>query len=134
VNGIVDLQALLASISPELTPGSYVFVAVSSWSEATALAPLGVFREDEAVTAICPRAAAERADLHFDGTFRRIVLRVHSSLQAVGFLAAVSRALAEEGIPCNTVSACYHDHIFVPETQAERALTVLRGLGAKAAG
>jgi hypothetical protein len=129
VNGIVDLQTLLASISPELTPGSYVFVAVGSWSEAAALAPLGVFREDEAVTAICPRAEAERAGLRFEGSFRRIVLRVHSSLQAVGFLAAISCALAEAGIPCNAVSACYHDHIFVPEAQAERALEILRGLG-----
>ena len=43
VNGIVDLQALLASISPELMPGSYVFVTVGAWGEAAVLAPIGVF-------------------------------------------------------------------------------------------
>jgi hypothetical protein len=56
---------------------------------------------------------------------------VHSPLQAIGFLAAVSAALTEAGIPCNAVSAFYHDHIFVPADWASRALEVLSLLEAK---
>jgi hypothetical protein len=57
---------------------------------------------------------------------------VHSDLEAVGFLAAVSAALAGAGIPCNAVAALYHDHLFVAEADAERALEVLRGVEQRA--
>lgn len=45
-----------------------------------------------------------RCDL--DGAFpcARITLRVHSALDAVGFLAAITRALADAGIGTNPVA------------------------------
>jgi len=57
-------------------------------------------------------------------------LTVHSSLAAVGLLAAVTAALAARGISVNPVSAFHHDHLFVPVTQAEAALETLRALSA----
>nr|WP_302181287.1 ACT domain-containing protein [Paraburkholderia sp. NMBU_R16] len=57
-----------------------------------------------------------------------ITLEIHSDLAAVGFLATVCTALARVRIPCNAVSAYYHDHIFVPVDQAIQALEVLRSL------
>jgi hypothetical protein len=47
-------------------------------------------------------------------------------------MAAVSSALAVERISTNPVSAFYHDHLFVPEADATRALTLLETLTAKA--
>jgi hypothetical protein len=61
---------------------------------------------------------------------RQITLKVHSSLEAVGLTAAFSRALTEAGISANVVAAYYHDHIFVPATDAERAIEALRQLSA----
>ncbi len=58
----------------------------------------------------------------------RITLNVHSALEAVGLTAAVATALTREGISANVVAAYYHDHIFVPEVDAERALEALRAL------
>jgi uncharacterized protein len=59
---------------------------------------------------------------------RQITLTVHSALDGVGLTAAVASALAAEGIACNMVAARHHDHVFVPEAQAQRALAVLERL------
>jgi uncharacterized protein len=58
----------------------------------------------------------------------RITLTIHSSLAAVGLTAAVSKALAAEGVPANIVAAAYHDHIFVPWDHRADALAILRSL------
>jgi hypothetical protein len=57
--------------------------------------------------------------------FQRITLSVHTSLEAVGLTAAVSSALAREGISANVVAAYYHDHIFVPVAKANQALSCI---------
>ena len=51
---------------------------------------------------------------------------MHSALEAVGLTAAVSAALTRHGISANVVAAYYHDHIFVPAEDAERALLALK--------
>ena len=47
--------------------------------------------------------------------------------------AAVAGRLTRHGISANIVAAYYHDHVFVPVADAERALAVLRTLQAEAA-
>ena len=63
---------------------------------------------------------------------RRITLNIHSSLEAVGFLAALLPLLAAAGIGVNPVSAYFHDHLFVPAERAEAALAILRRVAAQA--
>ena len=62
-----------------------------------------------------------------DATFRcrRITLEIHSALEAVGFLAAITTRLAASGMGVNPVSAFYHDHLFVPVDRAEEAVALL---------
>ena len=45
----------------------------------------------------------------------------------VGFesMAAFSKALSENEISCNVVSAFYHDHIFVDKKDAKKAMEIL---------
>ncbi|WP_414640799.1 ACT domain-containing protein [Archangium sp.] len=57
-----------------------------------------------------------------------LTLSVHSSLEAVGFLAAVTTRLAARGISVNPVSAYFHDHLFVPSARATESLALLAGL------
>ena len=57
-----------------------------------------------------------------------ITLRIHSSLAAVGLTAAVSGALAAEGISANMIAGFHHDHILLPAADADRALDILKGL------
>ena len=87
-----------------------------------------LFREQEGVTAICRKEYADEMNWPYTLTCAWITLTVHSDLAAVGLTAAFSRALTDENISCNVVAAYHHDHIFVPATDADRALLILQKL------
>ena len=128
VTGETNLKALLTSMSPALDDTDWVFAVVGE-EDAVRLTPHAIasFREAEGLTLVLPQAAAD--DLkRVSASMKRIILEVHSSLEAVGLTAAVASALAEEGISANVVAAYYHDHIFVPKASADRALAVLQAL------
>lgn len=133
MNAEVRLEKLLQNIDPHLQGEVYVFSPLEAgqvaalWDEC-----LCIFREREGLSAILPRAVAEREGLEKSGNFRQISLQVYSSLDAVGLTAAVAGELASAGISANVVAALHHDHIFVPEQDAQRALQLLRGLGNRA--
>ena len=130
MNGETDLKTLLATMHPFLHPSPYVFCSVSQDTyEGLLFDPLGTFREPEGITIIVTQQQAIDSGLPFDTTWACITLTVHSSLSAVGFLAAVTGRLAQAGISVNPVSACYHDHLFVPWESRWQAMDELRRLG-----
>jgi hypothetical protein len=92
------------------------------------------FCEEEGTTLVLDRAAAEAAGCGGAFPARMVTLRIHSSLEAVGFLARITARLAGAGISVNPVSAFFHDHLFVPEDRAEETVALLRGLSAESAG
>ena len=94
--------------------------------DAAGIRPLSRFVEDEGSSFIVKKTEAERADIDFTYPCRKITLHIHSSLEAVGFLAAITNALAAKGISVNPVSAFYHDHLFVPADRAEDTMEILR--------
>lgn len=127
--GEKEVTKLLREMKPTLRDGEFVFCSVpGTLREVLHLAPEGCFWEAEGLSLILRRGAAETEGLAFDGIYRLITLGVHSSLEAVGFLAKISGALAAEGISFNPVAAYYHDHIFVPAARARDAMTALRKL------
>ena len=128
MTGEVDLQKLIKGMKPELNKGEYVYCLADSKEYAAALDPLCYFLENEGVTLILPREKADVMNIPYAMTFAWITLTVHSSLEAVGLTAAVSKALTEANVSCNVVAAFYHDHIFVPMKDAERAMNVLQKL------
>ena len=129
MEGIIALDELLRSMSPEIQSGEYVFCTVEgSYADYADLNPLATFMESEGLTLILPVAAAEKAQLSCDSTFKQITLTIHSSLDAVGLTAAVSTKLADYGISANVVAAYYHDHIFVQSENADEALVALKEL------
>jgi hypothetical protein len=124
--GETDLGILLRSMRPLLRDGEYAFCTVDGDRvEVQQTRPLGWFCEAEGTTLILERDRAEALGLEHSAAMRCITLTVHSSLEAVGFLAAVSAALAAAGISVNAVSAFYHDHLFVPADRADESLRVL---------
>lgn len=132
MTGETDLQALLRSMRPVLHPQIYVFATLKAGDELpTSINPMMTFREEEGLTLIVSETEARGAGLA--GTFRSrmITLRVHSSLSAIGFLAALTSRLAEAGLAVNPVSAYFHDHLFVPAERAEEALAILQSLAAE---
>jgi hypothetical protein len=124
--GETDLDTLLRSINPVQVPGEYVFCTLPDKPWVAALPWVSIFREAEGVTIILKREDADFHTLSYHFTAAWITLNVHSALEAVGFLAAVSAQLAEAGISCNAISAYYHDHLFVPIADAGRVLELLR--------
>lgn len=126
-----DLARLLATMTPVLQPGRFVFATLPAGTETpAAIAPVMSFREAEGQTLILSEEAAARSGLQGIFPSRMITLEVHSSLEAVGFLAAITRHLAAAGMGVNPVSAFYHDHLFVPAERAEEAMRLLTELSA----
>ncbi|ESY11217.1 ACT domain-containing protein [Mesorhizobium sp. C386A] len=133
--GETDLKKLLAAMTPELLPDVYVFATLTPGiSRQAGLDPVMVFREREGVTLIVTEDAARAAGLTASFRCRMITLNVHSSLEAVGFLVAITARLAAAGMGVNPVSAFYHDHLFVPAERAEEAMELLRQLAKDNAG
>lgn len=131
--GEEHLPTLLASMQPQLQPAVLVFCTVATADDIpSAVSPICQFHEAEGITLILEQSEAERVNLPYQYRCRQITLTVHSSLAAIGLLAAVSQALAIEGISTNVVSAYYHDHIFVPDDRAEAAITCLQQLAQQA--
>jgi uncharacterized protein len=130
MTGIKNLGQLLAGMDPILGATAWVFVTLpdAAYGDRAELAPLGCFHENEGLTLIIPRSRADDAGCAYDGVYRAITLRVHSSLSAVGLTAAVAAALADHGISANVVAAFHHDHIFVPADRAAEALDALHAL------
>lgn len=131
--GETDLQRLLAGLAPALAPRPRAIRTQAQDAPAPADA-LMLFREDEGTTVVAEVAEIDQAaDAAGDEPhWAQITLRIHSSLEAVGMMAAIASALAARGIPCNAVSAYFHDHLFVPWARREDALTTLRQLAAEA--
>jgi len=125
--GETNLSVLLNSMQPVLQDGEYVFCTVNqNLEELIKLNPICFFQEDEGMTLILLRQSADRAALSYNSVFQMITLSVHSSLEAMGFIAAIATKLSKHNISINPVSAYYHDHLFVPVSQADKVMELLK--------
>lgn len=116
------LSKLLRSMRPRLHDEVFVFATTTDTDNLATLEPLLRFVEEEGTTLVLKKDQAETHGLQYEFPCRMITLSVHSSLDAVGFIAAVTTHLAKESISVNTVSAYFHDHLFVPADRAEDAM------------
>lgn len=124
MSGEADLGKLLAGLKVYRHDGLWAF-QTGAQSERADEAVM-TFREREGWTYILPVTP----ETPQDNQWVWLELAIHSDLNAVGFIAAVSKVLAEAGVPCNTVAAFYHDHIFVPKDKAVIAVETLQALSA----
>jgi len=128
-SGEVNLGILLHDMKPELQCGEYVFcTAGDAHIREIDCALVGAFHEAEGLTLIVARTEADRLNMNYSHIARMITLTVHSSLNAVGFLATITDRLAAHNISTNVISAYYHDHLFVPVDRAEEALAILEDI------
>ena len=134
--GETSLQALLSTLDLVLHEATYVFLSIPD-SQFVAPFPIPLhdiqmfFREAEGATLIVRQDVAERFELTLSEDYqyqypcRMITCNVHSSLEAVGFMAHLATKLADRGISVNPVSGYFHDHLFVPVERAEEAVGIL---------
>ncbi|KFZ23077.1 hypothetical protein V502_02439 [Pseudogymnoascus sp. VKM F-4520 (FW-2644)] len=127
--GETDLPTLLSTMTFTLSPTTYVYLTSRlPLPTLLALEPLLTFHEAEGTTLITSLARAAAGGYEHTFACRMITLEIHSSLEAVGFMAAISKGLTERGVSANVVSAFFHDHLFVPVGKEGVALEVLREL------
>ncbi len=125
--GEEDLDKLLVLLQPSWLPGDFVFCTAANlkYGDLAELQPIASYQEEEGLTLVVDKQAADDAGLAYESVFNCITLLVHSSLNAVGLTAAVSGRLAANGISANMIAAYYHDHVFVPKDKAQLALQLL---------
>jgi hypothetical protein len=126
--GETRLERLIDGLTARLDPQIYVFVSCPPDAIPQGLTPLLQFDEAEGRTLILPEAQCRQHNLRGIFPCQRITLGIHSSLEAVGLIATISAALAQQKIPANPVSGYFHDHIFVPEDKADLALSIIKDL------
>ncbi|MEM8579218.1 MAG: ACT domain-containing protein [Pseudomonadota bacterium] len=113
-----ETAAMIAGMRPALQPGTWSFVTLGPDDPRLSQA-LATMREPEGLSVILPAGDDDPLPM------AHILLQVTSALDGVGLTAAVSTALAAADIPCNVVAGHHHDHIFVPQSQANAALRIL---------
>ncbi|MFC6440675.1 ACT domain-containing protein [Bowmanella sp. JS7-9] len=129
MSGETNLARLLANLTPELDSTEYVYCCVKQRPDGiTDEDCLAYIHEREGLTLVLTRQKADALQLSWQGPFHCVCLTIHSSLEAVGLTAAVSGALAQNGVSANMLAGYYHDHILIPCAQAEQAMQVLQGL------
>ncbi|MEX0310056.1 MAG: ACT domain-containing protein [Tateyamaria sp.] len=128
---VKDTQAMIAGMTPQLRPGTWVFCTDPN-PESKPPNAFAMIREAEGTTFILPRETAQSLGYDASLGMRQITLSVFSDLEGIGLTAAVAAALTDAGISCNVVAAFHHDHVFVPEADAERAMAALLAVQAEA--
>ena len=63
-----------------------------------------------------------------EGPYRLITFDIVLDLSIVGYLAVISRVLADAGISIYALSTYLRDHVLVKESDVEKAVEVLKGL------
>ena len=124
MSGLSDLSQLLATMRPVLHDAPYGYALAAT-------CPSGAFAcvaEDEGLTVVALHSVLASADIDPGPAWARISLTVHSDLAAVGLTAALSKALAAQGISANIVAGFHHDHIFLPWDRRHDALSALTEL------
>lgn len=130
MGGETDLERMLATIAVDRRPGSFSFL---TGAEHLTDAAAATVVEEEGPTVVVPVEVARQHGYEPSFVAAWLTLRVHSALEAVGLTAAVSRVLADEGIPCNVIAGYHHDHLLVPADRAEDAIAAIERLRNEAA-
>jgi uncharacterized protein len=129
--GETDLATLLAGLAPRLSANEYAFATLPpGMAIPDDLSPIGSFHEVEGLSLIAPAAQLADSGLPHIPGWAMITLEVHSSLEAIGMMAAIARTLADAGISVNAVAGYHHDHVFVQWDRRDDAVALLRALSA----
>lgn len=134
------IAALLAQTRVRVDPRAFVIVGIPSAHEASLrgalagiYAPFFVQIFPDEHTLVLPEDEWVRLRAKFSGAqeafgHRLITLDVVLDWEVTGYLAAVTGALVEAGIPIGVLSSFHHDHLLVRDAHLTRAEAVLQEL------
>lgn len=132
MSGELNLQALFKSLTTILIDGVFVFITLPTDQVPDDITPRMRFEEAEGTTLIILQSEADALGLEYEFPCRMITLDVHSSLEAVGFIAYIATQLAKHNMGVNPVSGFYHDHLFIPNGREQDALDILKRIAEEA--
>jgi GNAT superfamily N-acetyltransferase len=121
-----DVAAVLSALVVARRPGSYAYVGDDGRVDPSRC--LAVIVESEGRTAVVDLDHAVELGLEPAFAAAWITIEAETALDAVGLTAAVATALADAGIACNVLAGLHHDHLLVPDAEADRAVQVLEAL------
>ena len=128
MTGETNLDELIKSLSAVLVEGLYIFATVPSNKPLGNIKPRMIFEEAEGTTYILLKSEAKSLGFAYKFPCRMITLEIHSSLEAVGFMARIAFELAKHDMGVNPVSGFFHDHLFVPDGREHDAMNALKGI------
>ena len=135
-----NIGRLLAETEITLHPDSFTIVSIDRSEEDKArgiladLDPFSSLTFDVAEVSLVVRAEdwevlRERFNVYREeGPYRLITFDIVLDLSIVGFMAVVSRRLADEGVSIYALSTYLRDHILVKEGDCVKAVEALRSL------
>jgi hypothetical protein len=127
MTGESNLTVQLKSMHPKLQSDMFVFLTVKDDFPADIQTrAVMVFREREGMTVVISENLAGELAPADHPRWAMVTLVVHSDLNAVGFLAAITQKLAKAGVAVKAVSAFHRDHLFVPWEKRDTAMNTLR--------
>jgi hypothetical protein len=131
--GELELSKLLSSLTAVLDPELYVFITLPQGTPPPVdLAIQMLFREREGLTVIATKNSSLEHGFAYTFPCRMITMDVHSSLEAVGFMAVITDELKQLKIGVNPVSGYFHDHIFIPEGREMEVMAALKEIRQRA--
>lgn len=134
------MQDLLRHARVEVAPETFYLISLrqEDWArllESPELSPRGVapfmlLKDTHEVTLLLDetdwrtmRHAAR--DARVEGNFRLLTFDIELEWSVVGFLAHVTRILAEAGLSCGAISAFSRDHLLIKQDDLGTALRIL---------
>ena len=131
--GELELSKLLSTLEAVLDPELYCFITLPPKTPPPVeLAIQMMFQEREGLTVIATKKSAIEHELSYTFPCRMITLDVHSSLEAVGFIAVIATELKKLEIGVNPVSGYYHDHLFIPDGREKEVMAMLKDIRQRA--
>jgi hypothetical protein len=135
-----DIRKLIAATEVALYPEPLMIVSVSRDEEEKARRLMKDFESFSSITFDVSEVSLilkteEWEDLkenfhdyEEEGPYRLITFDIVLDLSIVGYLAVISRVLADAGISIYALSTYLRDHVLVKESDAETAVNILRVL------
>ena len=139
-DGQANARSILKQTGVEVHSGEFVMISINSGDWARMLqdqslsprgeAPYMIFSEVSEVTLVVDAADFESVrpalgDSRFERGFRLLTFTAAMDFLVVGFLAEVSRVLAEAGVPIIALSSFSRDHLLVKQDKLADALKAL---------
>ena len=142
----INVSEILKNTKVAVSPETFAIVSLTAEKWAALLndaslsprmtAPFLIFKDRHEVTLVLDEVDLKNmrpglAEAKLANGYRMLTFETVLDLDVVGFMAAVSRILADAGVPILPISAFSRDHVLIRQTDLAKALKALGPLVAE---